>query len=155
MRTSKSRGSEKKQTECTEPQVQALREYHHEDTLRVGRHLYAYDILRQPCDSLPSVRDDMGEEYRDNTIRLKLRRDGEPYFVYTFTKQTFRSSLDPGFYAHSILDGLRFMREEPGKGLVFTFSVSYPNSDMSIPFSLTVADNGTYSFVRDDVMDVE
>lgn len=148
-------GGQESQRVSEEPQVQAMPKYHHADTVRMGGHVYTYDILRQSCDSLPRVKDDMGDDHYDNTIRLQLMRDGEPYFTHTFTKQMFRSTIEAEFYAHSILDGLRFMREEKGKGLVFTFSVSYPNSDMSIPFSLMVADNGTYSFERDDVMDVE
>ena len=125
------------------------------DSLQSGGHTYAYHILRTACDSLPKVKDDMDDLYRDNTIRLTLQRDGQVYFDKTFTKSTFAQSIEEEFYRNAILDGIRFIRAQAGQGLVFSFTVSYPESDMSHPFLLTVTDQGTFSFVKDDNLDME
>ena len=125
------------------------------DSVKSSGHLYVYSILRTPCDSLDKVKDDMDDLYLDNTIRLTLRRDGAVYFDRTFTKATFAQSIDRGFYANAILDGIRFLSAETGQGLVFSFAVSYPDSDMSVPFIMTITDQGTYSFVKDENLDHE
>ena len=125
------------------------------DSVRLGNRQYVYDILRTPCDSLSKVKDDTGDLYLDNTIRLTLRRDGVVFFDKTFTKETFASSIDKEFYDNAILDGIRFLRAEPGQGLVFSFAVSYPDSDMSVPFLMTITDGGSYSFVKDENLDRE
>lgn len=138
-----------------ESQVQQMPEFHRFDSVKVGSRLYTYDILRQPTDSLPLVKDEMGDEAKDNTIRLILTRDGHTYFGHTFTKQTFQSSIEEDFYARSILDGIRFVEAEAGRGLTFFFSVSEPGTDMTLPFSLTVSDDGSFSFVKTEVMDME
>ena len=125
------------------------------DSVRMGGHQYVYDILRTPCDSLPKVKDDMEDFYLDNTIRLTLRRDGAVYFDRTFTKSTFAASIGNDFYQNAILDGIRFLRAEPGQGLIFSFAVSYPDSDMSVPFIMTITDAGSFSFIKDENLDRE
>ncbi len=125
------------------------------DSVRAAGCLYVYDICRVACDSLPMVKDDMDDYYRDNTIRVTLHRDGAVYFDKTFTKATFASSISKDFYENAILDGIRFLRVEVGQGLVFSFAVSYPESDMSVPFLMTITDTGSYSFVKDENLDRE
>mgnify|MGYP002623553378 CR=1 FL=1 len=125
------------------------------DSITVGTRQYTYSILRTPSDSLQKVRDDMGDLYLDNTIRLTLHRNGALYFDKTFTKETFSHNIDEEFYANAILDGIRFLRAEPGQGLIFSFAVSYPDSDMSVPFLMTIADSGSFTFVKDENLDRE
>lgn len=125
------------------------------DSIKNGGHTYVYSILRTPSDSLPSVEDDLEDRFKDNTIRLTLRRDGKEYFDKTFTKSTFAPSIEKDFFCNSILDGIRFIRVEPGQGLVFSFAVSYPDSDMSVPFLMTIADNGSFTYVKDENLDHE
>ncbi len=137
-----------------EERVYALPDYHCHDSARVGSSLYTYDIVRHASDSLPMVEDELGAS-ADNTIRLTLTRNGREYCCLTLTKAMFRHSMDEAFYGRSILDGIRFASAEAGKGLTFSVSVSEPDSDMSIPFALTVADDGSVSFVKEEIMDVE
>ncbi len=129
-------------------------DYHSCDTVSMGNRVYTYDIFLHVCDTLPTIEDDFGK-VMDNTVRLLLTRNGKTYFDRTFTKWTFQSSIDATFFKNSILDGVRFVGAEAGKGLTFTLAVSEPFSDMSVPFSLTVDDYGNFSFLKDDVMDVE
>lgn len=137
-----------------EPVLRQLPDYYLEDSATVGGHLYTYEITREPSDSLPRVQDDMGDLYADNIICLTLRRDGNMYFKKRFTKATFASSIEENFYKNAILDGIRFIRGEAGQGLTFSFAVSYPDSDMSMPFLLTVTDGGSFSFVKNDNLDM-
>ena len=125
------------------------------DSLVVNGRQYVYEILRTPSDSLQKVKDDMGDLYLDNTIRLTLQRNGSKFFDKTFTKATFAKDIDKDFYDNAILDGIRFLKAEPGKGLVFSFAVSYPDSDMSVPFLMTITDSGSFTFVKDENLDRE
>lgn len=139
----------------TETVIRQLPDLRLTDSVRSGAHVYVYNIERVASDSLPTVRDDMDDLYRDNVIRLVLSRDGQCYFDRKFTKDTFAASLDKKFYKGAILDGIRFLRAEPGAGLLFSFAVSFPDSDMSVPFLMTITDAGAFSFVKDENLDRE
>ncbi len=138
----------------TAERVEELPEMHVEEEVRVGGKVYTYEIVRRPSDSLPVVHDELGAT-KDNIMRITLSLGGRRYYMRTLTKALFRSSLDSSFYAVSILDGIRFVRAEAGRGLVFSLSVSEPNSDMVVPFSMTVSDDGTVSFAKADLMDAQ
>lgn len=125
------------------------------DSVTVGSRQYAYSIERTPCDSLQKVKDDMGDLYLDNTIHLTLQRNGSVYFDKTFTKATFKRDIEDDFYDNAILDGIRFLKAEPGQGLIFSFAVSYPDSDMSVPFIMTITDSGSFTFIKDENLDRE
>lgn len=125
------------------------------DSIAVGNRQYVYDILRTSNDSLTKVKDDMGDLYKDNTIRLTIRRNGTQFFDKTFTKATFAKDIEKDFYDNAILDGIRFLKAEPGQGLVFSFAVSYPDSDMSLPFLMTITDSGSFTFIKDENLDRE
>ncbi len=138
----------------TEEQIYSMPDYRSHEEVTLGGRVYAYNIERTASDSLPLVKDELGGA-KDNVVRLTLSRDGRTYYHSTLTKELFRSSMDENFYEHSILDGIRFVRAEAGRGLVFSLSVSEPGSDMTVPFSMTVADDGTVSFAKEEIMDVE
>ncbi len=134
--------------------VYTMPSYHVSDADTVGSDIYAYDIVREANDSLPMVTNDWGTT-KDNEITLTLMRNGHKYYSHTFTKRMFQSSIDTSFYAHSILDGIRFLRNEKGQGMVFSLAVSEPNSDMGVAFAVTVSDDGNVSFAKEDIMDVD
>lgn len=129
--------------------IHRLSELHMKDARRVGSNNYSWTIDRVSCDSLDIVEDDMGYRYVDNMVKILLHRNGAVVFSRTFTKADFAHLLDRDFYAHSILDGCRFMQVEDGM-VVFSLTVSYPDSDMSQPFKLYVASDGSTRMVKDN-----
>ncbi len=134
--------------------VYTLPNYHVSGADTVGSDIYTYDIVREPDDSLPMVTNDWGTT-KDNTITLTLTRNGRKYYSQMFTKRMFQSSIDASLYESSILDGIRFLRNEKGQGMVFSLAVSEPNSDMGMAFAVTVVDDGNVSFAKEDIMDVD
>lgn len=134
--------------------IQHVRDYHYTDTIQSGSHTYVYDVERHPSDSLGIVTDESGDRYADNYIDLRISCDGRQYFNHRFLKREFRSSLSRTFNEQSILDGIAFDRVTP-QGMRFSISISYPNSDMYMPFAVTISSDGSYSYVQDDVLDVE
>lgn len=133
-------------------EVQHMRDYHYRDTVRWNGRVYSYEIVRKAVDSLGIVTDENGERYADNYIHLTVTRDGKPYFSHRFVKHDFSAYLDAGFRTHAILDGMAFERVQAA-GVRFAVGVSYPLSDMSMPFIVTVDGSGNYSIEKDEVLD--
>lgn len=110
---------------------------------------YTYDIRRTPCDSLPEVKDEDGQTYVDNSVTLTISRsDGSVFLEKTFTKNTFSSTLTSNMNKNGILDGFIFHKVD-GDALLFAASVSYPQSDESIPIIMRVSRMGDISVARD------
>lgn len=140
--------------EKTGPTTNRLPEYHFKDTVRVGQRTYAYTLHREASDSLGSVRDEFGDYYVNNFYTLNIKRDGSQFYSKRFTKQTLAGRLSSDFMKNGILDGFRFNRVDNGK-LVFSLCVSYPDSDLSAPFLLTIGPDGSSTIVEDEFMDVD
>ncbi len=134
--------------------VERMRAYHYEDTLTWRGQKYAYAVVREADDSLEVVTDEDGMRYADNYICLELARAGLPVFKKRFTKSTFAGLLDENFREDAILDGVAFAHTAPN-GICFSFSVSYPGSDLCMPFLVTVDGNGDYTIKPDDVLDTQ
>ncbi len=151
----KNKDGEYDRPEQHEVQVIKMPDYRLTDSVSMGGHRYVYEITRKANDSLAMVRDEMDDLHADNVIRLTILRDGKPFFGRSFTKKTFEEELEDEFLKNSILDGIRFLDAEAGKGLTFSLSVSYPDSDMSVPFDLTVSPTGVFTYVKAELLDVE
>ena len=131
-----------------------MNDYHYVDTVTMNRVKYTYEVVRKVDDSLAVVTDESGDRYADNYILLTVKRDGVHIFSKRFTKATFASYFDENFRRNSILEGMAFDRVTAA-GLRFSFSVSYPMSDMCMPFAVTVSSNGAYTITRDELLDTE
>lgn len=134
--------------------IRSMPPYDFSDTVHVGSHTYKFSIQRKADKDLPVVTDDMGDRYYDNVYQLSVSRDGTPYFSQSYTKSTFADRLSRDFRKYGMLDGFRFRKAEDGL-LYFSVCVSYPESDMSAPFILTVAADGSSSIQVDESLDGE
>ncbi len=145
------------ETVVVEQKVSELPLYELTDTVALGNCVYTYDIVRQASKSLPVAHDEQFGDTRDNTIALTIWADGNKLFEQTFTKTYFRSHIEEDFYPRAILDGISFREAQTGKGLTFMFSVSEPDSDMTIPFAVTISPDGQVSVEREqlDYLDQE
>lgn len=131
-----------------------MKDYDLTDSVTLGSHLYVYTIHRQADDSLKVVVDENGDKFVDNYYDLTIVRDGANFFRRRFTKLSFGSQLDESFRKNGILDGFRYMSAKEGK-LTFGVCVSYPESDMSEPFLLTVGPDGSFTLEPDMAPDIE
>lgn len=142
------------QTEQTTDEVHSLHDYAYTDSLMQGSHKVVYTITSQPDETLPEVVDEDGVKYKDNRFFLVITKDGKTLFNRSFTKGDFKSSLSSDFQKYGIMDGLRFNHVEDGK-LFFNTCVSFPESDMSCPFILTIGPDGSYTITPDTTVDDE
>lgn len=114
---------------------------------------YTYAISRTACDSLPKVKDEDGQKYVDNSATLTISRaDGSVFLQKSFTKHSFDKALTDNMSKNGILDGFVFNKTD-GDALLFAASVSYPQSDESIPVKIRITRMGAISVDRDS--DVE
>ena len=132
--------------------VQRMKDYHYSAEIKDGNTSYAYDIVREVNDSLPTVKGDDNERFADNYIRLRINREGKEIFNKVFTKHSFREQVEQKFLERAILDGMAFDCLTP-EGLRFSASISYPSSDLYIPLLVTVHPNGTYGVAKDEILD--
>lgn len=118
----------------------------------IGR-TYHLDINREPSDSLPMVKDEIGQQFVDNYIILKVsRQDGSVFYCHQFTKKEFDNYLDDDYRATGILEGLVFDKAD-GDWLEFAASVCHPQTDEYIPLIVRLSRMGELSVKRDTQMD--
>lgn len=113
---------------------------------------YRSFIHRVPNDSLPRVKDEQGNVFVDNTITLRLSRGNQRIFNRTFTKQSFSSLLTAEFMRNAILEGMVFDKTTP-QGFIYAVSVSYPQTDLYIPLSVTITPDGKMSMAKEELME--
>ena len=143
-----------RKTETPKPQAPIrMQDYNQVKDVKWLDREYQIDIRRTPDDSLRMVKDETGQKFVDNRIRLKvIREDGSVFFSQTFTKEDFNDYLDDDYRETGILEGLVFDRVE-GLRLIFAGSVCHPQTDEYIPLVITLSNFGDVTISRDTQMD--
>lgn len=115
---------------------------------------FQLSVVRTPSDALPSVKSDMGL-FADNQIAVKIKREnGTTLFEKTFIKKDFASFLPDKYLKRSVLEGLVFddVRTKEKNEITLAASVSYPMTDLYIPFVLVISQDGRLSISKDEDM---
>ena len=115
---------------------------------------YQLSVERTPADDLPKVKSDMGL-FADNRISVKITRaDGSVLFSKTFLKSDFASYLPESYLKRSVLEGIVFddVTTIEKNEITLASSVSYPMTDLYIPFKLVIDSNGKMSIRKDEDM---
>lgn len=143
-----------RKTEAPKPQAPIrMQEYNQIKDIHWLDREYQVNIRRTADDSLRMVKDETGQKFVDNRIRLQvIRQDGSVFFSQSFTKATFSEYLDDDYRQTGILEGLVFDRVE-GNYLLFAGSVSHPQTDEYIPMVIKVSNFGDVAISRDTQMD--
>ena len=133
--------------------VQRMQVSQTENTVELRGKKYHLFIRRTPADSLARIKNETGDTYMDNQIVLRITRDkGEKVFSKTFTKNSFSSIVDEDFLSKSILEGMVFDKITP-EGLTFAASVSYPQTYLYFPITITIASSGKMSMKKEEAME--
>lgn len=113
---------------------------------------FQLSVERTPDEKLPHVKSDMGL-FVDNIIKVRITQsNGTSLFEKTFTKNDFASYLPEKYLKRSVLEGLVFddVRTAEKKEITLAASVSYPMTDLYVPFTLVVTQNGKLSISKDE-----
>ena len=108
-------------------------------------------VSRTTDESLPQVYNEKGDTYVDYKIVLRITRGSENVLNKTFTKNDFSSVVDAKFLSKSILEGIVYDKTTP-EGIVYAASVCYPQTDLYVPFSITVTADGKMSIKKVDML---
>lgn len=117
---------------------------------------YSIRVLREPVDSLPLAKDEIGNRYYDNSIHITITRaDGSKFFEKKLTKRSFSEFLTDEMKQHGALLGVVYDRIEDNK-LRFAGSVGSPDvqSDTYVPVIMLVDKDGHVSIQRDTDLDM-
>ena len=132
-----------------------MSEFKHADDVPWLDKTYKVEVHRFVADSLPKVKDEQGNPYFDNLIRVRvLRADGSEFFNRVFSKKSFNDYLDENTRNSGALLGIVFDHAE-GDNLFFGASVGSPDrlSDEYIPLILTISRMGDVGIKRDTQID--
>lgn len=113
---------------------------------------FQLSVERTPDEKLPHVKSDMGL-FVDNIIKVRITQsNGTSLFEKTFTKNDFASYLPEKYLKRSVLEGLVFddVRTAEKKEITLAASISYPMTDLYVPFTLVVTQNGKLSVSKDE-----
>ncbi len=114
---------------------------------------YHVTVQRQPCDSLPMVKDENGQKFVDNIFSLTVsREDGSVFFSRTFTKSYFLKYITEEYSKNGILEGIVFDKPD-GDWLEFAASVGLPQTDEYIPLVVRLSRMGELTVRQDTQMD--
>lgn len=116
---------------------------------------YRYEIERMPSDSLPMIKDESGNVFVDNCVRLTITRNGnQPLISKVFTKKTFMNDVPSKFMKEAILEGFVFYEERTSDadGIVFAASVCIPQTDLFYPLIVRVSLDGGIRVEPDNIM---
>jgi len=155
-------GNKKKSEDIIAPKVVKVKpkspvkmqEYKDErDVTWVEGRKYHVVVMRQPCDSLPMVKDETGQQFVDNVFSMTVSRsDGSVFFKRTFTKKDFLSYIDEDYRKTGILEGVVFDKVD-GDYLLFGASVGHPQTDEYIPLVVKLSRMGQLSVAQDTQLD--
>lgn len=126
----------------------------HQD-IDINGNKYKLYINRTPSDSLNAVKSEAGL-FADNRIIVSISNEkGVSIFSKTFTKNLFSQYLPNEFLSKAILEGVVYDDEKSdASGIInLAASVSFPLSDLYVPFTITISKNGSMTIIKDENMD--
>ncbi len=111
-------------------------------------------IERSASDSLPYVKDNIGQEFVDNVITLTITQaDGSVYLKRKFTKANFNNRISEEFRNNGILSGIAFGRAN-NDSVFFGASVSLPELDEQWPMLIILTNGGKIEIIDDNQPEV-
>lgn len=130
-----------------------MQAYHDDrDVEWIGKN-YHISVSREPADSLPIVKDEIGQRFVDNVFKMTVsRHDGSVFFSRQFTKTNFVQYIPDNYRKMGILEGIVFDKAE-GDWLMFAASVGLPQTDEYIPLIVKLSRMGDLVIVQDTQMD--
>lgn len=155
-------GSKEAEVKNTKPQETtevaqgpiADREWSYKYNELLDGHQYEIAIRRYSNPELPLIKDELGQEYYDNSVEINIQRDAKPFYSKTFTKDAFWNFLSDTYKTNSILQGIAFDKSD-AEGLHFGAQIGLPDGEGGPAFIVTISKQGMMSIVRDHNQDTQ
>ena len=118
--------------------------------VKLGNHNYAVSIYRYPDKKQPLVVDELDQQFYDNTVEIKILRDGADFMEKKITKKDFADFLPSADYKSGLLLGMYCDTARCEKStLCFTAQVGQAGEGPAF-LVLVPVDGGTVSILRDN-----
>ena len=131
--------------------IQRMKVSTQQNKVKCGGDTYVVNIERCPDEKLPLIHSAAGN-YVDNRITLSVQKDGKTFFKKSFTRSDFIPYVTFKETDQFLFEGLVVdeINTEANKALTFAASLSYPDSDLYIPFQITINKQGKSSISLDE-----
>ena len=112
---------------------------------------YDVSVHRRPDASLPKVKDELGQEFLDNSVEVVVTKDGAQFFSKTFTKDAFADYLTKDENARCVLLGMVYDEEHSSASTIcLAAQVGIPDVEDGPAFTIEIkTSDGSCSIVRD------
>lgn len=134
----------------TEGPIEAAGNSYTQD-VTVGGQNYAISIQCTP-DHNTIIKDELDQEFYDNTVSITIRRDSTQIYSHTFTKAEFSGNYNA---SRSILQGMAYSSVSGGQ-FVFGAQVGDPGNDeggTNFSVSIPTSGNGSATITPDNTQD--
>lgn len=129
--------------------ITALRDYTLKDTVTIGGRVYRYTCSLQHVDTMPTLINSQGAEYKESRVVISVSRDSSQVFKKTYYKKDFSSIIPDELAKVSTVVGVNYnyLKSNDHTALHFIVTVGDPDetSDVSMPLEITVAPDGSSS----------
>ena len=127
--------------------VTSLRDYTLKDTMRVNGHIYHYTCSLEHVDSMPTLINAQGAEYKESRVCVSVKHDSTNIFQRTYYKKDFKKMVPKELFNVATLVGVNYnyLKSNDHSALHFIITVGDPDetSDLSFPLELTVSPDGS------------
>lgn len=132
--------------------MEAERKLERSYTAKYGEHTYSISIKRYPNHELPIVKDQLDQEFYDNSVEIVILRDGKSFFEKNFSKEAFLDYLSEADRAGSILLGMAFDEEKSnGSKICIAAQIGQPGSGEGPAFTVEVSTSSAVCSILKDL----
>lgn len=120
-------------------------------TATIGGKSYEISVNRSPDHELPTVKDQLDQEFYDNSVRVSITNGGNEIFARTFTKEAFADYLSEADKNGMVLLGMAYDEEKTtGSRICLAAQIGQPGMGEGPAFTIEIsADGSSCSIVRD------
>ncbi len=130
----------------------AASELENKDAVTLAGRKYGISVRRFPDKNLPTVKDQLDQEFYDNSVEVAVTRDGEAFFSHTFTKETFGKYLTPADRSGAILMGMAYDEEKStAKRICLAAQVGQPGTGEGPAFTVEIPLSGAAFTIERDL----
>lgn len=137
--------------------ISTLRDYTIKDTITINGRTYRYTCSLEHVDTMPTLINTQGSEYKESRVVVDVRRDSTVVFKKAFYKKDFPDIVPKELSAVSTVVGINynFLKKDDHSALHFIITVGDPDetSDMSLPIELTITPDGSSSLKKAENME--
>lgn len=127
--------------------ITTLRDYTIKDTVTINGRTYRYTCSLEHVDTMPTLINSQGSEYKESRVVINVRRDSTTIFKRAFYKKDFPDIVPSDLAKVSTVVGINynFLKNDDHTALHFIITIGDPDetSDMSLPIELTIAPDGS------------